>query len=429
MVFGWGKKKDIIEEKIESTEPINSEITLSEIPKILADIEQLRAKTLVSEIKVFRNKIDNDRKNLLIIANELKNADLKTGDIDNHLKIILNRAVSEVSSTIQKEFQTQFAEINSLNGVFEFEKNATKAIKKVVDVLRKHKTGIALFAKKYARKFKDDLETLDSYLQEIKNLTSNYKANQEFLSIINENLEKLTLTRSKITTQNKRSLELDNSLEQEHSKLDDLTKTESKIKSSSEYNEYIETMDKLDSLTPQEKKLRYNLDEYFVKISRPLNKYVHISSLDKPIKLLHEKLIESPYDVLTENNMPNIITILDSVKSAISSGSISVKDIEKSIEQISNVKQILPNLINEKENFFKNKSVYLENLKKFDYDSFQSCKNALEKSEKEISSIKSKQDSLIKQIEDNEKIMSDIYHTLEINLKSASSISYKITPE
>ena len=35
MVFGWGKKKDIIEEKIESTEPINSEITLSEIPKIL----------------------------------------------------------------------------------------------------------------------------------------------------------------------------------------------------------------------------------------------------------------------------------------------------------------------------------------------------------------------------------------------------------
>ena len=429
MVFGWGKKKDIIEEKIESTEPINSEITLSEIPKILADIEQLRAKTLVSEIKVFRNKIDNDRKNLLIIANELKNADLKTGDIDNHLKIILNRAVSEVSSTIQKEFQTQFAEINSLNGVFEFEKNATKAIKKVVDVLRKHKTGIALFAKKYARKFKDDLETLDSYLQEIKNLTSNYKANQEFLSIINENLEKLTLTRSKITTQNKRSLELDNSLEQEHSKLDDLTKTESKIKSSSEYNEYIETMDKLDSLTPQEKKLRYNLDEYFVKISRPLNKYVHISSLDKPIKLLHEKLIESPYDVQTENNMPNIITILDSVKSAISSGSISVKDIEKSIEQISNVKQILPNLINEKENFFKNKSVYLENLKKFDYDSFQSCKNALEKSEKEISSIKSKQDSLIKQIEDNEKIMSDIYHTLEINLKSASSISYKITPE
>ena len=429
MVFGWGKKKDIIEEKIESTEPINSEITLSEIPKILADIEQLRAKTLVSEIKVFRNKIDNDRKNLLIIANELKNADLKTGDIDNHLKIILNRAVSEVSSTIQKEFQTQFAEINSLNGVFEFEKNATKAIKKVVDVLRKHKTGIALFAKKYARKFKDDLETLDSYLQEIKNLTSNYKANQEFLSIINENLEKLTLTRSKITTQNKRSLELDNSLEQEHSKLDDLTKTESKIKSSSEYNEYIETMDKLDSLTPQEKKLRYNLDEHFVKISRPLNKYVHISSLDKPIKLLHEKLIESPYDVLTENNMPNIITILDSVKSAISSGSISVKDIEKSIEQISNVKQILPNLINEKENFFKNKSVYLENLKKFDYDSFQSCKNALEKSEKEISSIKSKQDSLIKQIEDNEKIMSDIYHTLEINLKSASSISYKITPE
>ena len=168
MVFGWGKKKNIIENNIDEPEILrNSEITLAEIPKILEDIENLRQKTLIAEIKSFRNKIDSDRKNLLVIANQLKNDDLKTDDMDNHIKIILSRAISEVSSTIQKEFQGSFAEIKSLNDVFEFEKKATKAIKKVVDVLRKHKTGIALFAKKYARKFKDDLEILDSYLQEI----------------------------------------------------------------------------------------------------------------------------------------------------------------------------------------------------------------------------------------------------------------------
>ena len=429
MVFGWGKKKDVIEHKIESIEPVHSEIKLTEIPKIIDNIENLRQKTLVSEIKVFRNKIDSDRKNLLSIANKLKNDNLKTDDLDNHIKIILNRAISDVSSTIQKEFQSSFAEINSISDVLEFEKISSKAIKKVVDVLRKHKTGIALFAKKYARKFKDDLEILDSYLQEIKNLTSNYKSNQEFLSIINENIEKISLTRDTITTQNKRTGELDNSLKQEISRLDDLKKTESEIISSSEYNDYTKTREKLDGLVPEEKKLRYGLDENFVKISRPLNKYVHISSLDKPLKILHEKLLQSPYDILSENNLPDIIKILDSVKSAISSGAISVKDTEKSIEQISTVKQLLPNLINEKMSFSKNKSVHLSNLEKFDFDRFQTCKRELEKSENEISNLESKRNTLKKQIQENEKLMSDIFTTLEINLKSASSISYKIIRE
>ena len=102
MVFGWGKKKNIIENNIDEPEILrNSEITLAEIPKILEDIENLRQKTLIAEIKSFRNKIDSDRKNLLVIANQLKNDDLKTDDMDNHIKIILSRAISEVSSTIQ----------------------------------------------------------------------------------------------------------------------------------------------------------------------------------------------------------------------------------------------------------------------------------------------------------------------------------------
>ena len=41
----------------------NSEITLVEVPKIIDDIESLRQKTLIAEIKSFRNKIDSDRKN------------------------------------------------------------------------------------------------------------------------------------------------------------------------------------------------------------------------------------------------------------------------------------------------------------------------------------------------------------------------------
>ena len=98
MVFGWGKKKNVIENNVDQPEiKSKSEITLEEIPKLLNDIENLRQKTLIAEIKSFRNKIDSDRKNLLTIANQLKNDNLKTDDMDNHLKIILNRDISDIS--------------------------------------------------------------------------------------------------------------------------------------------------------------------------------------------------------------------------------------------------------------------------------------------------------------------------------------------
>jgi len=430
MVFGWGKKKNAIaDDVIESVETSNTEITLEEIPQILDDVKNLREKTLIAEIRSFRNKIDSDRKNLLSIANELKNDNLNTDDIDIHLKILVNRGKSEVISTIQREFQTSFAEINSLNDVFEFEKKATKAIKKVGDVLGKHTRVIHIFAKKYAKKLKDDLQVRSSYLKEVKELVSNHKAHQEFLSIINQNIEKISTTREDITKQNKRRIELQNSLEQESVKFEELTKKNDEFVSSSEYDEYISNKSKLDGLDAEEKKIRYRIDDYFVRISRPLNKYVHISSLDKPLKILNEKLLVSLYDNLAETSSSDIITILDSVQAAISSGSISVKDTEKSIDQIKNIKQTLPSMIKEKSDFYQNKSIYFENLKKFDIEGFNACKSGIKKTEDEISNIESKQSMLDKQIEENDALILNTFFTLETNLKSASSVSYKIITE
>ena len=71
----------------------------------------------------------------------------------------------------------------------------------------------------------------------------------------------------------------------------------------------------------------------------------------------------------------------------------------------------------------------MNDLDKFDSASFDTCKRELAKSENEISNIESKKNTLKEQIQENEKLLSDIFTTLEINLKSASSISYKIIQE
>nr|AIF20942.1 hypothetical protein [uncultured marine thaumarchaeote KM3_97_A02] len=56
------------------------------------------------------------------------------------------------------------------------------------------------------------------------------------------------------------------------------------IKNSSEYAEFLEINEKLNSLSSEKNKIKNEIELQFTKISRPLNKYVYVSSLDKPQK-------------------------------------------------------------------------------------------------------------------------------------------------
>ena len=103
------------------------------------------------------------------------------------------------------------------------------------------------------------------------------------------------------------------------------TKLIDEMKSSSQYKEFQDIQNKLILISEEEKTIKNEIEEQFIKISRPLNKYVYVSSLDKPLKMMIESLASSPYDVLTITNKSGIDTILNSVRSGIESGSVSVK--------------------------------------------------------------------------------------------------------
>jgi len=67
-------------------------------------------------------------------------------------------------------------------------------------------------------------------------------------------------------------------------KIDSDEKGIKSIKNSSEYTEFLQINEKLDSLSSVKNKIRNEIELHLTKISRPLNKYVYVSSLDKPLK-------------------------------------------------------------------------------------------------------------------------------------------------
>ncbi len=428
MVFGWGKKKTVdYEEPVEKVHPISQTITLDEIPKVLDDLVILRKKTLAAEIKSHRNRIDPQREVLLKIANELYEDDLNTDDLDPHLQIMVNRGKKEVISSIKKEFANPFPEINSPDDVPRFKKVSSSGIKKVGDMLGKHSRVIHILASKYAKKLKEDLESLTHDLGEVDKLINNFSATETFVEEILELLSSREKTLQKISKQNTRMNELIASLNEKKQKIEEFQNAIQEIKNSSDYKTYLDIKSKLSNHDSEEKQIRHRMDDEFTKISRPLGKFVHISSHDKELKGLTAKLASTPYDALDQNNIVGIRNILDSIITGIDTGSVSVKDASKSKQSIDEIKRVIPSLITEKETFETKKHELISKLENFDLKSLQNAENDLNREERNISDISSKIKSFEEETLDLTNSLSTLLHKIETNLKDVTSTSYTIS--
>ena len=430
MVFGWGKKK-----KVEYNEPVENftstpqTITLNEIPKIMDDIVILRKGTLAAEIKSHRNRIDPQREVLLKIANELSEDELDPDKLDPHFQIMVNRGKKEVISSIKKEFANPFPDINSPDDVMRFKKVSSAGINKVGDMLGKHSRVIHIFAAKYAKKLTNDLKDLTENLKEVDELINNFAATENSIQTINELLSSRNKTLEKLSKQNSRINELKSSISEKKEKIDEFENKIKEIKNSSDYKTYLDVKSQLSDCDSEEVKIRHHVNDEFTKISRPLGKFVHISSHDKELKDLTAKLSSIPYDVLDAENISGIKNILDSIVTGIGSGSVSVKDISKSKDSIAEIKNLIPSLISTKAKFETKKHELLTKLENFDSKSLQTVENNLKREESDISDTSSK----LKVFEDETlgltHSLPTILHQIETNLKNATSTSYTISTD
>ena len=371
--------------------------------------------------------MDSDRKTILSIAQELDTDDLKTDDMDPHLQILVNRGKKEVIETIQNELKSEFSQINSFDDVLAFQKKASKGVKKIGDMLGKHSRVIHIFAKKYAKKLKDDMETFSNILKEANSLISNYNSNKELLNEIKALLRNYSKVKEDLSKQRWRISQLEKSLKDEKDKERNLNETINAMKSSTKYKEFQKTKSDIDSIYDKEKFFIKKVDSEFFKISRPLNKYVYVSSLEKPLKKMIQVLATSPFQVLSLQNESSIKTILDSVLAGIDSGAVSVKDINKSKQAVNRIKEVLPDLLKEKNSFDEKRSVLNHKLNDFDNDKFIELGDNIQKTYDNMEDLDSRIVDIQKNLITSKKSIFDIISKLELNLKQASSTSYKIS--
>ena len=423
MVFGWGKKK---EEKISEEIPLQKQIQLSDVSKIIHQILELRTIQILSDIKSIRNNTEPLITELIMIGNTLEKDDLQVDDIDKHLRIIVVRGKQQVIDMIKKD-AIHLPNIASYDDAENLSVILNQMLKKIGDVLGRQTRVIHIFAKKYAEKLKEILIQMNSNHVEIQQLLKNYDHAHSLSAEILESLKEIVDLENNITKKEQRIAEIHSFIDSLDKKILSFEDSIKKIQTSDEYGKFLDLKQILDKFAVKKNQIKNEIDSQFTKISRPLSRYEYVSSLDKEQKNLLSKLIEDPFEVLLSKNRDSIILILENVRKGITSGSISVKDTEKSFSQITETEEALDGFIKQVTEFvdkrknIQDQMIALESNELSDLTS--DLKNALSDKEDSKLKIKTFQDEINESHSNIPKLISNI----EVKLRKFSNTAYTIT--
>ncbi len=425
MVFGWGKKKQ--EEKSIDVVPQEKEVKLSDIPKIVTELSQLRKSQTISEIKHLRNNTVPLIDDLMKIGDVLEKDNLQVDDIDKHLAIIVVRGKKQVISVIKKDV-THLPEISSIDDAKKLDSSLNQILKKVGDVLGRQTRVIHIFAKKYASQLKENLAVMNKNHSEIHKLLKNYdyvqSTSDEIIDILNQ-IKSLKATKLEKNQKIEDTNQSEQSLDEKFSSIQNSIE---KIKSSDNYKKYLDLKNEYDTFTSQKSKIKNEVDAQFTKISRPLSRYEYGSALDKEQKNILTKLVENPFDVIIPQNIDSIIVILENVRKGISSGSISVKDVDKSLSYITETEESLDGFVKQISEYLEKQEKMKNDLSSLNPDELTSLEHELTKNISSKEDLQLKSETLHGEIDEIDSKIPQLVSEIEVKLRKFSNTKYTVLP-
>ena len=427
MVFGWGKKKtQQYEEDITSRE---KEIFLSEIPDIIKQLKSIKEKTVISETGIFRNKIKSNCDSILKTVGDFEHASIKSEDLDPHLYTILQRGKKQVVSTIKQECTVNFPDIISLNEVLTFHKLSTRMLKKIGDMVGRQSTVLHTLANKFANRLKDDLTNLKDGNDEIQTLIDNHINFEDKTNEILENIDKYNQSEKSVVVMNNNQKQMKKNMKDLISAIQhDMDEIES-IKSSKEYTNFSKVQENIGNLSVGMYKIKNDIEIQFTKISRPLNKYVYITSLGKLEKKLLEDLANNPFDIISKTSKQDITKILELVRNSVQSGAVSVKDVNKSLLHIDETLEKLDSFLRKISEHNQLKDNLENDLKSYNFENLRQNELKLRKHQDDKSKTESKTESLHVEIDNVNESLPNQIKFIETSLNKISPILYSIKLE
>ena len=419
MVFGFGKKKNA--DSVTSTAKQEKEIRLADISSFLKELESPRVSKVLQGSKDIKSEIELDRKNINNTILEFEEDDLNLDDVDRNLKTVVKRGKDAVVSTIKKEITSKLSSIENYDNVLAFNVEVSQILKRMGDVLGLHTRAMHVFARKYAEKLKEEIAQLAKNRNLLQSLIDEYENFRMNSDSVVEMVRKIDALEHEIMQKNKRLTEIDAETDATRKNITTLEREILELQSRKEYQEFLEIKRKIDSLSNERNEIKSKINDQFSKISRPLSKYSYISSFEKSIKKIMEDLIADPYQAISSQNKSAIIEILEATTKSVLAKNVSVKDYDKSVQQIEETINRLEEFLILKDTFNKKVSSLESNLQIFNAELLESKEKNLQKAKSNITDLESASKKIGNDVEQNNVQINSLKSQIQTSLNKLSS--------
>jgi septal ring factor EnvC (AmiA/AmiB activator) len=302
-------------------------------------------------------------------------------------------------------------------------------LKKIGDMVGRQSTVLHTLANKFANRLKDDLKNMKAGNDEIQTLIDNHINFEDNTNEILENIDKYGQSEKTLVDMSNNQKQMKKNMKDLSSTIQHDIDAIENIKSSKEYADFFKTKENIESLSAEMREVKNDIDIEFTKISRPLNKYVYITSLGKLEKKLLVDLANNPFDTISKTSKQDITKILELVRNSVQSGTVSVKDISKSLSQIDEILGKLDSFLGKISEYNESKNNLENNLKNYDFENLKQNESKLRKHQDDKSKTELKIQSLHVEINNLNESFPNQIKFIERSLNKISPVLYSIKLE
>ena len=239
-------------------------------------------------------------------------------------------------------------------------------------------------------------------------------------------LNKIKSLNQELDDKTKRNIEILDNFKSFKEKKISLQNSIDEIHSSENFKKYIDLQNKLNEFSNQKSKIKSEIDTQFTKISRPLSRYEYGSSLDKEQKNILSTLVANPIDAIIPKNKDSIIMILENVRKGISSNSISVKDIDKSLSYITEIEEALEGFVNRISEYLEKYEKMKNDLNSLNSDELVSLEQELIKNTSLKEDLQLKSETFSGEVDEIYSKVPQLVSEIEEKLREFSNTKYSI---
>jgi hypothetical protein len=374
----------------------------------LHDIEDRKTNELIDDLSPVRISAQASLQSIGNLADDLQNEEIKVED--QRFESTVENARNTVVTSIMKDANSSFPEINSYNDALKFKDRLESLTNRFGQLTGSHSKLFNVFMKKYAGKFRSEFEDFSNLNKKTSKAIKNFELElgdvkhcRERLSNLSSNIVTLKDSEERIAiiSREVKSLETD---------IEELKRRRHEIEQSDEYRNYSMLESKAREIENDKAEFREYVSDLFSHLNRTFTKYSY--GVSKSVSRKIDTLSNTPWEIFlnqqefalsnadTPHRIANINrddsqtidayrTLLVEIRGAVSKGVISLKDSDKVLTYLDRAIDMFPKLKSRGKEIEENEFTIRKNQNPEFFDSIQVLDEKIRRNKGDIEEKKS----------------------------------------